>query len=88
MIFVSSQHKQNKHQFSWLWKKISIKSGTKGTLQEFLDSNQYNKSGILMYERIFGQGFVCPGGMITTKVCNLIINSFIPTVVFQIAFRF
>lgn len=62
-----TKHKQNKHQFSWLWKKISIKSGTKGTLQEFLDSNQYNKSGILMYERIFGQGFVCPGGMITTK---------------------
>jgi len=62
------QHKQNKHQFSWLWKKVTLKYGTKGSMQEFLDNNQYNKSGILMYERVFGQGFVSPGGMTTTKV--------------------
>lgn len=62
-----AKHKQNKHQFSWLWKKVSFKNGSKGTLQEFLDNNQYNKSGILMYERVFGQGFVSPGGMTTTK---------------------
>ncbi|KAJ7376646.1 hypothetical protein OS493_033528 [Desmophyllum pertusum] len=62
-----AKHKQNKHQFSWLWKKVSLKDGSKGSLQEFLDNNQYNKSGILMYERVFGQGFVSPGGMTTTK---------------------
>ena len=37
-------------------------------MQEFLDNNQYNRAGILMYERVFGQGFVSPGGMTTTKV--------------------
>lgn len=62
-----TKHKQNKHQFSWLWKKVSFKNGTKGSMQEFLDNNQYNMSGILMYERMFGQGFVSPGGLTTTK---------------------
>ena len=47
---------------------MTLKYGTKGSMQEFLDNNQYNKSGILMYERVFGQGFVSPGGMTTTKV--------------------
>ena len=37
-------------------------------MQEFLDNNQYNKAGILMYERVFGKGFVSPGGMTTMKV--------------------
>lgn len=62
-----TKHKQNKHQFSWLWKKVSMRNGAKGSMQEFLDNNQYNRSGILMYERMFGQGFVSPGGMTTTK---------------------
>ncbi|KAL9974416.1 hypothetical protein ACROYT_G011443 [Oculina patagonica] len=61
------KHKQNKNQMFWLWKKVSVKNGGKGSLQEFLDNNQYNKTGILMYERVFGQGFVSPGGMTTTK---------------------
>ena len=48
---------------------MSFKNGSKGTrLQEFLDTNQYNNVGILMYQRIFGEGFVTPGGMATTKV--------------------
>lgn len=62
-----AKHKQNKHQFSWLWKKVTLQNGSKGSFQEFLDNNQYNKSGIRMYERVFGQGFVSPGGMTTTK---------------------
>ena len=66
---IFTQHKRNKHQFSWLWNKVSFKNGSKGTrLQEFLDTNQYNNAGILMYQRIFGEGFVTPGGMATTKV--------------------
>ncbi|CAH3041219.1 unnamed protein product [Pocillopora meandrina] len=62
-----AKHKQNKHQFSWLWKKVMLKNGSKGNMQEFLDNNQYNKAGILMYERVFGKGFVSPGGMTTMK---------------------
>ena len=67
-LFICTQHKQNKHQFSWLWNKVLLKDGAKGSMQEFLDNNQYNRAGILMYERVFGQGFVSPGGMTTTKV--------------------
>ena len=52
-----------------------MRNGAKGSMQEFLDNNQYNKSGILMYERMFGQGFVSPGGMTTTKVFNFLICS-------------
>ncbi|PON62191.1 S-adenosyl-L-methionine-dependent methyltransferase [Parasponia andersonii] len=36
-------------------------------LQKFLDNVQYNCSGILRYERVFGHGHVSPGGIETTK---------------------
>ena len=35
---------------------------------EFLDAGQYQKNGILRYERIFGETFVSTGGEATTKV--------------------
>lgn len=31
--------------------------------QRFLDTVQYKCSGILRYERVFGQGFVSTGGL-------------------------
>jgi len=34
---------------------------------EFLDAGQYQKNGILRYERIFGETFVSTGGEATTK---------------------
>merc|ERR1719211_915636 len=34
---------------------------------EFLDAGQYQKNGILRYERIFGETFVSTGGEKTTK---------------------
>jgi len=34
---------------------------------EFLDAGQYQKNGILRYERIFGETFVSTGGETTTK---------------------
>ena len=37
---------------------------------EFLDAGQYQKNGILRYERIFGETFVSTGGEKTTKVTN------------------
>ena len=37
---------------------------------EFLDAGQYQKNGILRYERIFGETFVSTGGEKTTKVTD------------------
>lgn len=33
------------------------------SFQNFLDTQQYTATGILRYERIFGEGFVSTGGM-------------------------
>ena len=38
---------------------------------EFLDAGQYQKNGILRYERIFGETFVSTGGEGTTKVSDI-----------------
>ena len=36
--------------------------------REFLDDGQYQRNGILRYEKIFGKTFVSTGGESTTKV--------------------
>lgn len=36
--------------------------------QEFLDANQYTEDGVLMYEFIFGPGFISTGGIDSTRV--------------------
>ena len=43
---------------------------------EFLDAGQYQKNGILRYERIFGETFVSTGGETTTRVRKLEIEYF------------
>lgn len=48
-------------QICWLWKKI--KSTDDRDFQRFLDNSQYKSSGILRYERVFGEGFVSTGGI-------------------------
>lgn len=48
-------------QICWTWQKVSSQND-KG-FQQFLDNVQYKMNGILRYERIFGQGFVSPGGI-------------------------
>ena len=45
------------------------KESGKTEFRHFLDNQQYQTSGILRYERIFGQGYVSTGGFETTKVC-------------------
>ena len=40
----------------------------KSEFRHFLDNQQYQTTGILRYERIFGQGYVSTGGLETTKV--------------------
>ncbi|KAI0491653.1 hypothetical protein KFK09_025913 [Dendrobium nobile] len=49
----------------WLWQKL--KSNDDRGFQRFLDNVQYKSSGILRYERVFGDGFVSTGGIETTK---------------------
>ncbi|KAI3746018.1 hypothetical protein L6452_08433 [Arctium lappa] len=57
--------KKNQNQICWIWQKVNSEDD-KG-FQRFLDNVQYKSSGILRYERIFGQGFVSTGGLDTTK---------------------
>ncbi|CAN1265657.1 Phosphoethanolamine N-methyltransferase [Linum perenne] len=47
------------------WQKVRSQDD-KG-FQQFLDNVQYKSTGILRYERVFGQGFVSTGGLETTK---------------------
>ncbi|KAF8407635.1 hypothetical protein HHK36_006768 [Tetracentron sinense] len=49
----------------WLLKKVNSQDDR--GFQRFLDNVQYKCSGILRYERVFGEGFVSTGGIDTTK---------------------
>ena len=69
------QLKHNKHQVIWLLQKVRrpVENGHGyKTFQEFLDNQQYSRSGILRYEKVFGRAFVSTGGMKTTKVINFL----------------
>ncbi|KAF7848774.1 hypothetical protein BT93_L1575 [Corymbia citriodora subsp. variegata] len=59
------RNKKNQNQICWTWQKV--KSEDDKGFQRFLDNVQYKCSGILRYERVFGQGFVSTGGIDTTK---------------------
>lgn len=59
------KNKKNQNQICWLWQKTASTSDR--DFQRFLDNVQYKSSGILRYERIFGEGFVSTGGLETTK---------------------
>ncbi|CAD6271349.1 unnamed protein product [Miscanthus lutarioriparius] len=59
------KNKKNQNQMCWLWEKV--KSTEDRDFQRFLDNVQYKTSGILRYERVFGEGFVSTGGVETTK---------------------
>jgi len=48
-------------QICWIWQKVSSQDDR--GFQQFLDNVQYKSSGILRYERVFGQGFVSTGGI-------------------------
>lgn len=48
-------------QICWIWQKVSSTSDR--GFQRFLDNVQYKSSGILRYERVFGEGFVSTGGI-------------------------
>ncbi|XP_052231332.1 uncharacterized protein LOC127844849 isoform X1 [Dreissena polymorpha] len=63
--------KQNHNQVIWLLQKLrrkaSADNSTSGTIQEFLDNQQYSLNGILRYEKVFGHTFVSTGGIETTR---------------------
>ncbi|KAM4106553.1 hypothetical protein ACJW30_04G070000 [Castanea mollissima] len=59
------RNKKNQNQICWIWQKV--RSEDDRGFQQFLDNVQYKSSGILRYERVFGQGFVSTGGIDTTK---------------------
>ncbi|XP_019709528.1 phosphoethanolamine N-methyltransferase isoform X2 [Elaeis guineensis] len=68
------RNKKNQNQICWLWQKV--RSTDDRGFQRFLDNVQYKSSGILRYERVFGEGFVSTGGIETTKefVAKLALN--------------
>jgi phosphoethanolamine N-methyltransferase len=55
------KNKKNQNQICWIWQKVSSENDR--GFQRFLDNVQYKSSGILRYERVFGQGFVSTGGL-------------------------
>ncbi|XP_051778199.1 uncharacterized protein LOC114646349 [Erpetoichthys calabaricus] len=62
--------KKNRNQLCWLLQMVERnQSANQGfeTFQQFLDSRQYSRQGILRYEKIFGRGYVSTGGPHTTK---------------------
>ena len=38
--------------------------------EEFMDAGQYQRNGILRYEKVFGHTFISTGGKQTTEVCT------------------
>ncbi|KAJ1438734.1 S-adenosyl-L-methionine-dependent methyltransferase [Sesbania bispinosa] len=59
------RNKKNQNQICWIWQKV--KSQDDRGFQRFLDSVEYSHKDILLYECVYGQGFVSTGGLETTK---------------------
>ncbi|XP_019094552.1 PREDICTED: phosphomethylethanolamine N-methyltransferase-like, partial [Camelina sativa] len=57
--------KNKQNQIYWIWQKLSLENDK--DVQRFLDNVQYKSSGILLYERVFGEGYNSTGGFETTK---------------------
>lgn len=67
--------KQNQNQVCWKWRKTSApgKTSSSNDLRYFLDK-QYSIEGIYKYQMMFGDGFVSPGGITTTRECAKMLN--------------
>jgi len=69
-IFTYIKYKGNPNQVCWLVEKVEHPEWTSHgfkTFQQFLDTQQYSRNGILRYEKIFGRHFVSTGGKETTE---------------------
>lgn len=66
--------KQNKNQVCWLMQKVvkdTSFADDSMSFQQFLDTKQYSKNGILRYEKVFGLDFLSSGGLESTiKFCT------------------
>ena len=64
------KHKRNQNQVAWLLRKPDANTQNDATIdvsfQQFLDTEQYTKEGVLAYEAVFGDGYVSTGGAQTT----------------------
>ncbi|PSC74355.1 phosphoethanolamine N-methyltransferase 1-like [Micractinium conductrix] len=66
--------KQNQNQVVWKWKKVIEEEATAAASRHFLDTQQYHSTSIQRYERVFGPGFVSPGGLETHKEFSRLLN--------------
>ncbi|CAO2838038.1 unnamed protein product [Amaranthus hypochondriacus] len=57
--------KCHQNKICWKWQKVGSEED-KG-FQQFLDNVQYKARSILLYERVFGPGYVSPRGIETTR---------------------
>lgn len=59
--------KQNQNQVCWKWRKVATSLLEQpNALRYFLDGGQYTEMGIKMYQMMYGDGFVSPGGLNAT----------------------
>eukprot|EP00117_Sycon_ciliatum_P034895 scpid103713/ scgid26545/ Phosphoethanolamine N-methyltransferase len=63
------QLKNNPHQMCWSWTKVTTVPVADSadyfgyqSMREFLDQQQYSETGILRYEKMFGNNYVSTGG--------------------------
>ena len=59
--------KQNQNQVCWKWRKVTSAAAASNEQRHFLDGGQYTPEGIARYQRMFGPGFVSPGGLETAR---------------------
>ncbi|XP_051506125.1 uncharacterized protein LOC127413219 [Myxocyprinus asiaticus] len=64
--------KKNQNKLCWLMQKarrnvVEQHQGGFSTFMQFLDNQQYTRRGILLYEKMFGSGYISTGGPRTTK---------------------
>ncbi|KAK7291349.1 hypothetical protein RIF29_06418 [Crotalaria pallida] len=59
------RNKKNQNQICWTWQKV--RSQDDRGFQRFLDSVEYNHKDIMLYEHVYGKGFVSTGGLETTR---------------------
>lgn len=72
-VQVYRKMKNNRGQMCFLWKKVShVLASSEASMllelsfQMFLDEQQYSSQSISRYEKIFGKGYLAPGGQDTT----------------------
>lgn len=61
--------KNNANQTCFLFQKVKLENyqGYR-TQKEFFDEKQYSRNGVLLYEKIFGETHICPGGQESTEL--------------------